>query len=317
MAVGNWNLEFLNHNSQRSYPLATWGNKVDTSGAIRIPDALILALDFPIHSGITVDPSRFFIRQLAIYPTGINVSIGYDNLTAAGIQVASVNVANSSHTEYRSYAVPGSDAFDDSVGRIVFGDLSAIADFPIGVFNFLPSATPIEVSAIRPMIRGVSSVTVVSGGSRSVPLYGDIEFRAGANFRITVNQADTPTPEIVFSAISGEGLNDVCGCDDDTSNSTPIRFINGIPPLPNGNYRILGDDCLRVKPITNGLQLEDVCSKPCCGCNELEALINEVKRFSDGATTLQTFAATLSAEVTQMSQVVLGSRLGTNVCVDC
>lgn len=316
MAVRAWNLEFLNHNSQRSFPLASWGSKLDTTGAVRIPDTLILALDFPIHAAMNVDPSRFFIRQLAIYPTGINISIGYDDQSAAGIQVGSVSVATSSHTEYRSYAVPGSDNFDDSVGRIVLGTLDDIAELPTGIFTFTAAATPIEVSAIRPMIRGVSSLTVVSGGASSVKLYGDIELRAGANMRITVNGAETPTPEIVFSAISGEGLNAVCACDD-TTEATPIRFINGIPPLANGNFRILGDDCLRVSPIVNGLQLSDVCSKPCCGCNELDALIDEVRRFADGAATLQTFASTLSAEVTQMSQVVLGSRLGSNVCVDC
>lgn len=316
MAVRAWNLEFLNHNSQRSFPLAMWGSKVDTTGAIRIPDSLILALDFPVHAGMNVDPSKFFIRQLAIYPTGINITIGYDNGTAAGLHVGSVSVATSSHTEYRSYAVPGSDDFDDSVGRIVLGSLEDIAELPTGIFTFTAAATPIEVSAIRPMIRGVSSITVVSGGASSVKLYGDIELRAGTNMRITVNGAETATPEIVFSAISGEGLNDVCVCDDVTA-ATPIKFINGIPPLANGNFRMLGDDCLRVLPIQNGLQLEDVCSKPCCGCNELDALINEVTRFADGAATLQTFAGTLSAEVTQMGQVVLGSRLGSNVCVDC
>jgi hypothetical protein len=315
MAIQAWNLEFLNHNSQRSFPLAAWGDRTDTTAAITIPNELILALDFPVHAGMNVDPSRFFIRQLAIYPTGINISIGYDDLSATGIQVASVNVATSSHAEYRSYAVPGSDDYDDSVGRIVLGALSCIADFPTGVFNFAAASTPIEVSAIRPMIRGISSLTVVSGGSRSVRLYGDIELRAGNNMRITVN-TPTTTPEIVFSAISGEGLNEVCGCDDE-ADSVPIRFINGIPPLANGNFRILGDECLRVLPITNGIQLDDVCSKPCCGCNELDALISEIQRFSDGATTLQIFATTLSSEVTQMSQIVLGSRLGGNVCVDC
>jgi hypothetical protein len=316
MAIHAWNLEFLNHNSQRSFPLAMWGDKRDITGAISIPDALILAMDFPVHAGMNVDPSRFFVKQLAVYPTGINISIGYNDLSAYGIQVASVNVATSSHTEYRSYAMPGSDDFDDSVGRIVLGALDVIADFPIGVFNFLPTATPIEVSAIRPMIRGISSLTVVSGGVRSVKLYGDVELRAGSNMRITVNQAETASPEIVFSAISGEGLNEVCGCEE-TDTGSAIKFINGIPPLSNGNFRMLGDECLRLLPITNGLQFEDICSKPCCGCNELDALVTEVKRFADGATTLQTFAATLSAEVTQMSQVVLGSRLGSNVCVDC
>jgi len=315
--INNWNLEFLNHNSVRSFPLTTWGSKTDVTGSVRIPDSLILFLDFPIHSGLNVDPSKFFIRQLALYQTGINISLGYDNNTADGIAVGSVNVAKSSHTEFRSYAMPGSGDFDDSNGRVVLGDLAVLDELPLGVFTFAAAATPIEVSAIRPMLRAVSALTVVSNGNRSTRIYGDVEFRAGTNMRISVNFSDSVNPEIVFSAIAGEGLNEVCGCDNETAAVTPILFINGIPPLPNGNFRIIGDDCLTVNPITNGLQLTDVCSKPCCGCNELDPLVEELRRFADGATTLQNFASSVSAEVSRMNQIVLGSRLGNSSCIEC
>jgi len=74
---------------------------------------------------------------------------------------------------------------------------------------------------------------------------------------------------------------------------------------------------MNITPITNGLSLSDVCSQPCCGCEELEALKGIARQFGDNATTLQNFANRLSGEVSQMNTIVLGSRLGDAGCTEC
>ena len=55
MPIGIWNLEWLNHNSQRSYPLAEDATKTDITGTFTLPDDFILGLYFPIHAGLDVD----------------------------------------------------------------------------------------------------------------------------------------------------------------------------------------------------------------------------------------------------------------------
>jgi len=316
MPLGVWNLQWLNHNSQRSYPMADWASARDKTETIVIPDSFILALDFPVHAGLNVEPEKFYIQTLGIYPTGYSVVIGYDDGSAAPPVVANVNIARVSHTEYRSYALAGADTFDDSVGKIVIGKLDDIDKLPPGVYHFAPAATVLETDAIRPMIRGISSLTVVNGTDRSERLYGDIELVAGDNMRIVANLVESLAPQIVFNAIAGEGLNEECACDEE-GDGPCIKFINGIPPLPNGNFRMVGNKCLDIQPIEHGLLLNDICSEPCCGCDELEALIRQIDRFADGVITLQNFASTLGSEVTQMSQVVLGSRLGDQGCISC
>jgi len=316
MPLGNWNLQWLNHNSQRSYPIVDWADSTDETGTVKIPDNFILALYFPVHAGMAVEIEKFYIQSLGIFPTGFNIAIGYDGGTNNRPLVASVNVARSVHAEYRSYALAGSDDFDDSVGKIVIGRLDEIDLLPPGVYNFEPAATALDTDAIRPMIRGISSLVVVNGSDRSAPIVGDIELVAGDNMRIVANQISGFAPQIVFSAIAGEGLNEECACEEE-GDGPCIRFINGIPPLPDGNFRIVGNKCLEVAPIENGLQLSDLCSEPCCGCEELEALTRQIDRFADGVLTLQNFASDLGSEVTQMSQVVLGSRLSDQGCVEC
>lgn len=316
MPLGNWNLQWLNHNSQRAYPLADWGSATDQTGTIKIPDSFILALYFPVHAGLDVQPERFYIQALGIYPTGYSVAIGYDDGTGDPPIVANVNISRAQHTEYRTYALSGSDDFDDSVGKIVIGKLDEIDSLPPGYYTFDPDATPLETDAISPMIRGISALVVVNGSDRSERIYGDVELVAGENMRIIANLVEGQPPEIVFSAISGEGLNAACVCEDTPSDNC-IRFINGIPPLGDGNFRMVGNKCLSIQPITNGLQFSDLCSEPCCGCAELTALTRQIDRFADGVITLQNFASTLGGNVIQMSQVVLGSRLGDQGCVEC
>lgn len=317
MPIGHWNLQWLNHNSQRSYPLADWGSAADQTNTIKIPDNFILALYLPVHAGMNVSPDKFYLQSLGIFGTGYNIAIGYDDGTSNPPTVASVNIAQATHKEYRSYALPGVNNFDDSVGKLVIGKLDDVQDLPSGLYKFDPADTPLETDTIRPMIRGISSLRVVNGSDVSDRIYGDVELVAGNNMRIVASQVGNGPPQIVFSAIDGEGLNEDCACDE-TSEGPCMRFINGIPPLPDGNFRMVGNKCMDIQPIANGLLFADICSEPCCGCEELEALTRQIDRFSDGVATLQNFASNLGSEVTQMSQVVLGSRLADGAgCVEC
>lgn len=316
MPLGHWNVQWLNHNSQRAYPLTDWGTKRDKTDTIQVPDSFIVALILPVHAALDVQPDRFFIKTLGIFPTGYNIGIGYNDGTDAPPLVAAVNIAKATHAENRSYAIAGVDNFDDTIGHIAIGKLDEIDRLPPGVYEFDPAATPIETDAIRPDVRGIVSVTVVNGNDRSPRLYGDIELVAGDNMRIVATQIEGETPQITFSAINGEGLNEECVCEEE-SDGPCIRFINGIPPLPDGNFRLVGDDCIQLNPIEHGIQFADDCSKPCCDCTDLQAMQDQMDLFADGVLTLRNFVNNLSSEVTNMSQIVLGSRLADQGCLEC
>jgi len=316
MVTGNWNVQWLNHNSQRSYPFTDASSGHDTTGTITIPDSFILAMQFAVNAGVSIQPEKFYLHTLSIFPIGYSLVLGYDDGTSSPPVIANVNVSKLSHYEGRTYSISGIDDFEDGTGTVAIGRLDAIDLLPVGTYLFTPEAATLETDAIRPMIRGISSLTVVNGADRSDPIYGDVEITAGANMRIVANTVDGFPAEVVFNAISGEGLNEVCACDE-SGEGPAIRFINGIPPLPDGNFRMVGNTCLNISPITNGLKLTDICSEPCCGCEELTAITQQIDRFADGAVTLQSFANALKTEVTQMSQVVLGSRLNDNGCINC
>ena len=314
MPQATWNLEWLNHNSQRSYPLAEDATKVDETGLFTLPDDFIVALYLPIQGTMNVEPSLFFLRSVSIFSTGYNVSIAYYNGVDAPITVGTVNIAKSTHTENTSYALAGVDDFDDSIGKIVIGKVDTLDQMGEAQYLFDYDDGKLDPDTIRPMIRGISSIVLINGTEESERIYGDIELQAGANIRLT---AFPLTSTIRIEAITGEGLVEDCVCEDEPEAGPGIRFINGVPPTTSGDFTLLGDDCLTISPIVHGLQLKDICSDPCCGCAELEAIVVDLARFGEAATTLRNFVNRLESEVSQFHAVVLGSRLNDRGCLEC
>jgi hypothetical protein len=317
MPRGTWNLEWLNHNSQRAYPLADDATKVDTSGAFTLPDDFLVGLYIPVQGTMNVDPSLFFLRSIAIFSTGYNISFAYHNSGADPTIVASVNIAKSTHTENMSYALAGIDDFDDTIGKVVVGNVSTLDDLGEAQYVFDYDDGKLDTDTIRPMIRGISSIVLINGIEKSERIYGDIELQAGTNIRLTPILLAGEDPTIRIDAITGEGLLEECVCEEEPLTGPGIRRINGVPPTTSGDFTLLGDSCLNIEPITHGLQLKDICSDPCCGCAELEAVVSDLERFGDAATTLRNFVNRLEAEVTQFHAVVLGSRLNDRGCLEC
>ena len=313
MPLKTWNLGWLNHNSQRAYPLTDFATKADITGSISLPDDFLLSLYFPVHAGLDVNPSSFFLRALTIFGNGFNISLGYDDGSSDPPIVATATVNASQHEEFDSYDLSGVDDYADCTGKVVIGSLESINTQPPGRYFFDFAGGSLEVDCIRPMLRAVSSLTITNGTDDSERLYGDFRLVAGANQRITYSVVDDVV-YIRFDAISGEGTVEDCACEGDTSGPC-IQRINGIPPTADGNFTLQGDDCLEITGIANGLQLGDKCSHPCCGCPELEALTRELELLQQGSRGIDNFLARLQREVSQMQTSVLGSRLSDRGCL--
>lgn len=311
----NINLEWLNHNSQRKYPLAAAATGADVGGDFKLPNSFLLSVYLPVSSAASINPGGFFVKTVAAYGSGYTLTIGYQPSVGAAVVVAAASVPRSGHQKYDSYALRGLGDFYDSVGRVVIGDLAEINEQPAGQWEFSLATGRLELDAIRPQLRGVSQLRVQNGSDVSDPIVGDVVLRAGRNFRITPVVGSPST--IQFDAIDGEGLNESCVCVGDAAEAPAIRTINGISPTADGNFTLSGNDCLSLQALTNGLQANDNCSEPCCGCNELEVITEAMQLLGSQVTTLNTFLTNLEARVSQMDAVVLGSRLGDGGCAPC
>jgi|TARA_R110000824_G_scaffold82768_4_gene207399 hypothetical protein len=316
MPLSQWNLEWLDHNSQRNYPLAEDATGFDSTSSFQLPEDFIVEMDLPIHSAMDMNPAKFFIRQIVAAGTGYSIIVAYSG--SEGVQdVASANIPKSSHTRWTAYALGGIEPFDDTVGKVTINKLSSIDDQPAGLWEFDYTGSRIEPDTVRPIIRGVQSLKVQSGTTSSQRFYGDIELVAGNNIQLTPVVVSSGVSKIIISALSDESLSEPCVCEGDAAVIPCIKTINGIPPTTAGEFNFIGDDCIEFTGDTNALRASDACCAPCCGCTELEAITLDLERFNQQRVNLEFFVNELQSSVTEMNMVVLGARLGDKGCITC
>lgn len=208
------------------------------------------------------------------------------------------------------------EPYDDTAGKVVVGRLDTIDEQPAGFWTFDLEATRLDPDAVRPMIRGVSALVLVNGTSRSTPIRGHVELVAGTNVRLTPVLTDGLNA-VRIDAVSGEGLVEDCVCEGDAALGDPVRSINGVTPDENGNINITSGDCTQVDPIANGVRISDICSKPCCGCPEVEAITRDLEKFGAQAAGAQAFIDQLREAAATMDAIILGSKLNDRGCVSC
>jgi hypothetical protein len=287
----------------------------DETEVFTIPESFILAIGLPIHAGLNVRAHKFFVRSIAIFSTGYRITIGYDDGTDTPPLVAAAVVSRSSHVEYTTYVLSGLGDFIDTKGLICIGSLTDIENEPVGEYFFDITGSRLEPDAIIPTINYVSGMVFINGSQRSSRFTGDIELVAGSNIRFTITDGNTQHPRIRIDASDGAGLTDSCECDETVG--PPIRTINGIAPTLDGNFTLLGSECVEISSLASGLKFVDTCSKPCCDCPELTALVQEQQFFGNEARTTQGFVNRLASAVDNMSNVILGSTLSDDSCLTC
>lgn len=318
-----FNIEWLNHNAIRSYPLAEDATQKDITRTFEIPNDFIVGLYFPVHAGLNVEPEKFFIRSIVAFSTGYSISLAYDDGSNDPPVVATALIASATHKENTIYALPGVDvpdnddlSFSDSVGKIVIGRLDSIEKQPAGQYLFDFEDGKLDSDTIRPMIRGVSSIQVVNGSEVSERIHGDVRLVAGTNMQISITSVGSET-QIRFDAIEGAGLIDECECNENLPDGPCIKTINGVPPDDSGNFNILPLECLEILPIENGISIADTCADPCCGSEELEILTQELDKFGRGISSLIGQINRLESELNTLATSILGSQLHEGPCNDC
>lgn len=288
-----WDLGWLNENSQRRFPFNDEASLKDVSGSIQLPDDFIVDMLLPVHVDPTIDPLLFHLLTVSVYGTGVTITFGY-NGTAMGVVI----VDASTFTRNGTYYMYGTGPFYDTVGKIVIGSLTNILKIS-GSYNFAVADGRLSPTAIVPDIRGVSAILLKNGTEVSDPIQNNVTLQAGRNMFMTfvpgVGTLADPN-RIVFNAIDGAGLNAPCACDE--AQTLPcIQTIDGIGPDGNGNFNLLDSECLKLDAISNGLQLDDSCSKPCCGCQELDIVRETMERVVTQVNSLENLASRLEASL--------------------
>lgn len=246
-------LDFLNQNSYRNYPIKDNLSKLSTDGIFTIPDDFLVDLVLCASSDVT---KRFYISRISNYGSSIVVDVS-DN---SNVYVGSFTVATSSHTQNKDYFLVVGSAYTQANGKLTVGGVATMITLPAGIFTFAITATEFLPRTCIPSTRGINRIIFSDNLGNVYSVTGDVNLVARSNMRLTFDEGDN---SIVFDAGNGLGLNSQCDPE-----QLPIRTINGISPDVDGNFTLDGTDCAEFTVITNGLLLQDVCSQTCVGCEE-------------------------------------------------
>jgi hypothetical protein len=298
--------DWLNQNANRAYPLDEAAGGADISGAFRLPKSFLVDLLWPVHAALNHDCTRFHLSSVLVAGDAVIGNISYSPSDgAASAVVGSFVVDRATHVRNNIYNIVGTGAFADSVGRVAVGDLAELYQEGGGLTFDLDGAR-IVPTCIRPNLRGVSGLAFRNGNDLSDLLTGDVELVAGRAVRLTV-EGNT----IRIDATSDESLREDCACD---VVGPCIQTINGIPPDDDNNFTLLGDECVTIEPITNGLQFLDKCSKACCGCDELKVVVDAAGGFGSQLNRLELGLDRLEAQLTNAIDNILASKTNANGC---
>ncbi len=191
---------------------------------------------------------------------------------------------------YSAYSVTGVSPYEDIRGFIVLGDVTQLRDIlPGGNYIFRSEDAELEFNIVRPALRGVRSVRVLSpSGEELTRLWGDIILKAGENIRLDVDEANNT---IIINAIPGEGMVKKMTCE----TTSGIKTINGIDVR---ELEIVGDgECVQVQTSGNKIIISDTCSKPCCGCEELKKIQDVINRITRTNSTITQSIGDLKREI--------------------
>lgn len=311
LGSGIWNVPWLNENSQRNYPLSEEATLWDTSGSFRLPLNLIVDLVWPVHATAAVETDKFHLLNISVFGDGLTITLGYN-----GTAIGSVSISRTTHQTHQSYFIHGIGDFFDSVGKVAVGELDATLSSG-GSYDFDLAGGRLEPTVIRPNIAGVTAMVAVTNQDRSAYLQGDIELVAGRNIEFTVTNAPGENPRIRIDAVSSAGLEEECVCSNLTQDGPCIRTINGVYPDDSGNIELVSaDDCLVIEAAAaaNQIQFRDQCSRSCCGCEELNTIVNDLNILQVEISTLSGVAGRLDASVTTALLNLLGSKTGELPC---
>lgn len=278
-----------NQNRYRLYPF-----RDDASLVPSEDPGIVLPGDFIVDFSITVPVSETYGTVSADVAEVKLASMMYAEPTvalffslASGDSLASATISDlTAHVPGTSYPVHGVGEYDDVRGFIVLGDLDNFRNaVPAGAYTF--SGAFFEMTTVRPVLRGVRSIRATSNLTDTTPLYGAVKLVAGNNVKLTVIPDENA---IRIDALSTSGFSGDCECSN-VNKATTVKSINGVS---SENVELVGGQCVEVTKVGDTIMIKDTCSKPCCGCEELNLITDRLAYLETATSRIEAIANSMS-----------------------
>lgn len=283
--------EWLDQNAGRAYPFQenmarvptdTYGNPLLSAA---LPNYVVVDMVMTLPG---IGQPRMYLGQFTY--VGSLLTLVFKD-TVADTVVTSAAVDLRSHRANTAYPLTGVGDWEDAQGWLVIGDCERLQqDLPEGLYSFGADQTLLETRVVRPALRGVRSICCQSNGNTSAKIYDHVRLLAGENIRF---EYDALNNGIWVHAEPNAGYKEECPCDN--SDNPCVQTVNGISV---GDVVIIGDgECVTVQTEGNKIVISDSCSKPCCGCPELDYLNTTTKVIESSMARLEAYSERLAERI--------------------
>ncbi len=270
-----YNIEWLNSNLQRAYPIRENYSLQSVEG-ISLPNYVLVDAVFCLAHGQVLEKA-FYISKLVFTGDYLTLYFGSTfNIDSPSdtdlVSLGYVTIPVVEASVYGSYKLSSADEYyEDANCKIVVGEIQRLTDdLTPGVYTFDWNSAALEPHVVRPSLRQVRALQTINGSDISGYVRGHVKLMSGNNIKLTAVGTDT----IRIDAIVSDGFAEACVCDGAFPLFGAIKSINGVYPDDAGNIRLIPGDCIQIEEGSSVLVIRDSCSVPCCGCDELAALVS-------------------------------------------
>lgn len=280
-------LDFLNQNSLRNYPIKDDLSRVSDDGIFTIPTTLIvdICLCAPDH-----DTLSLYISKINVSSSNLSIEVSANGIGIFGVFQTSLPLSGYNN----DLTLTPSTLFPLAAGAITIGSTDDLADLPSGNFSFSYGSTALLMRVYGPSSPGLSWLSFTDSKGNNATLTGYVQLNGHSNiqFRDSSNV-------IYLDAGENLGLNKVC-----ITSQTPITSINGVPPDATGNFTLIPEQCVSLTPAQNGLFVGDNCGQPCMGCTEMATLTTQVNNLESSIVDIRNFTNNLQSAITQATTLL-------------
>ena len=320
------NLEWLNNNMHRNYPLNDDCSALSTAGTY-LPSTLLVDMNISIYSTKDTNiESRLFLSSLIVTGGYVKLIVSYKTNSSSFECLISEDIPIDIETSWEITdklfrLTPAADIPEQyadilalTKATVVIGSCADIAMIGGMEFSYEDAMlSPMVVNVISSPYEyehGIDSIDLLNSSGVTIgKLESSFILQAGAGVDILVDDSgDMPIVTVVRKEFDDSSYNDPLSVEDiveavykDLGN--PIRSINGVIPDEHGNISIIGKTCTNIEEGTAYLSISNSCSQPCCQKTDSD--------IAEAVDTLSSYASRLVQYFESMSTVIssLQSRL--------
>ena len=281
------NLDYLNLNSVRNFPIIDDVSRASDDGLFVIPNSLIV--DMALCSSQLGDTPNLYISRVTCNSSTILIEISANSFGVFGTFQTSLPLS-----DYNvDISLQPSSLFPNASGLITLGSSDDLATLPYGNFTFSYPNTALLMKVFTPTISTISWLNFTdTKGNNTLTGYINLVGNNNVQFRGAFSN-------VYLDAGENLGLNKIC-----VTPPQAILTINGVPPSSTGNFTFIADTCISIDTAQYGLVLSNPCGAPCLGCEALTTLTTQVNSLETSIVDLKTFTDNLQAVITQATNMI-------------